>query len=210
MDLHLDPAISDDARKSIKAQIEAERPSDYETQLHPSIDTSYVPTFPHSITQVHLQLDQGLPKEQGIDLSRYEADALEPPPRTFPTSDEDRPEILAQWRTTLNRAYTSSTYLTSRGTNLSLLETYGKNAWLVGNWNNEAELRRLETELAQTKTETENLNAQRQTRQDGAKAEMDVLEDAWKKSIRGIVEVQVATDGLRTEVLEARSKSVQS
>jgi pre-mRNA-splicing factor SPF27 len=210
MDLHLDPAISEDVRKSIHAQIEAERPSDYESQLHPSIDASYTPTFPPSITQVHEQLAQGLPKEQGIDLSRYEADALEPPARTFPTSDEDRPEILSQWRTTLNRAYTSSTYLTSRGTNLSLLETYGKNAWLVANWNNEAELKQLEAELGQTKTEMENLNAQRKARQDGAKAEMDVLEDAWKKSIRGIVEVQVATDGLRTDVLEARSKAVHN
>jgi len=210
MDLHIDPAIPDEIRMSIQARIEAERPSDYESRLHPAIDSSYIPTFPPSITQIHEKLAQGLPIEKGIDLSRYEADALEPPPRTFPTSDEDRPEILSQWRSTLNRAYTSSTYLTSRGTNLSLLETYGKNAWLVANWNNEAELRRLETELAHTKTQMETLNAQRQARQDGATAEMDVLEDAWKKSIRGIVEVQVATDGLRTEVLEARSKGVKN
>jgi pre-mRNA-splicing factor SPF27 len=147
-----------------------------------------------------------LPKEGGLDLTRYEADALEPPNRTFPDSDEQRPELLAAWRTALDRAYVSSSYLTGRNANLALLETYGKNAWLVGNWEAEAELTSLEADLKEVKAAAENLAAERSARQEGAKAELQVLEESWRKGVGGIVEVQVAAEGLRGEVLESRKK----
>lgn len=87
----------------------------------------------------------------GIDLARYEASALEAPERTSPHSDERDPELLVQWRQTLQRAYGLNTYLGGRLTNLSLLETYGKNAWLIGNSQLEDILKSLEADLAAAK-----------------------------------------------------------
>ena len=48
----------------------------------------------------------------------------------------------------LRQAYAAATYLSSRRQHLALLESHGKNAWLVGNWQLEAELRALERERA--------------------------------------------------------------
>lgn len=201
-----DDPLSDTARQRLISQVEAERPTNYLDALHPLVNTNYTPTFPPLIAAEHDRMTADLPKETGIDLSRYEADALEPPARTFPDSDEQRPELLAAWRSALDRAYTSSSYLAGRNANLALLETYGKNAWLVGNWGAESELDRLEAELKNVKTAAETVTAERNARQEGAKAEMLVLEESWRKGVSGIVEVQVATEDLRREVLETRSK----
>jgi pre-mRNA-splicing factor SPF27 len=141
---------------------------------------------------------------KGIDVSRYEAEALEAPDRTTPHSDESRPELLQQWKETLQRAYSTSTYLSGRTTNLSLLETYGKNAWLIGNAQLEKILKDLETELVVRKRQVELLEQERLYEQEAAKGEMDALEQSWKRGIRGIVEVELATEGLRQEILERR------
>ena len=105
-------------------------------------------------------------------------------------------------------AYTSSNYLSGRNTNLALLETYGKNAWLVANWHQEAILKGLESELADVKATSEAVAEENRRRQDAAAAELNVLEESWKKGVRGVVEVQVATEGLRQEVLDKRREAV--
>ncbi|KAF2665906.1 hypothetical protein BT63DRAFT_416342 [Microthyrium microscopicum] len=202
----IDLPPSEAMRASLLSQVEAERPSNFATTLHPLVDTSYTPTFSPLIDAEHKSLQSDTPKERGIDLSRYESDALEPPNQTFPTSDEERPEFLNEWRETLRRAYASSTYLSGRNTNLALLETYGKNSWLVSNWQLEAELKALDTELADTKRQAEELTEERRAKQEAAGAEMAVLEESWKRAVGGVVEVQVATEVLRGEVLEKRSE----
>jgi pre-mRNA-splicing factor SPF27 len=92
---------------------------------------------------------------------------------------------------------------------LALLETYGKNAWLVGNWNAEGELKRLEAEARDTKAQLEAVESERMTRQEEARAEMEILEQTWRKAAGGMVEVQVATEELRRQVLEERRKGGQ-
>jgi len=108
----------------------------------------------------------------------------------------------------MQRAYASSTYLSSRLTNLSLLETYGKNAWLIGNSQLEQMLKDLEGDLAGAKRATEGVEEERRFRQEGVRAEMETLEQSWKKSIRSIVEVEIAIEGLRQEILERRRAGV--
>jgi pre-mRNA-splicing factor SPF27 len=144
------------------------------------------------------------PAGTGVDVSRYEASALEAPERTSPHSDERDPELLAQWRQTLQRAYGLKTYLDGRSMNLSLLEIYGKNAWLIGNSQLEDILRGLEAELAETKHKAEEVDEQRRKKQDIVKGEMAGLEESWKSGVRGIVEVELATEGLRQEILARR------
>jgi pre-mRNA-splicing factor SPF27 len=188
--------------------VKDESSSERETVLHPLVDASYEPSFSSLIAAEHDRLESGSPKEagSGIDLTRYEADALEPPNRTSPHSDEHNPKLLAQWRDTIQKAYTSSTYLSGRNTNLGLLETYGKNSWLISNWHQEGTLKGLERDLAEVKSRLDALNAERTRTQDEGGAEAQLLEETWKKGVRGIVEVQVAREGLRSEILEARRK----
>jgi pre-mRNA-splicing factor SPF27 len=135
---------------------------------------------------------RGEPMEGGIDMSRYEA------------PDEPSNNSNSEWRATLQAAYRSSSYLEGRQVNLSLLEEYGKNAWLIGNSQLEELLQQQEKELSTLKEETENINKSRKGLQDGSQGELVALEEAWKSGVGKIIEVQVATDGLRKEILRRR------
>ncbi|TLD18234.1 hypothetical protein E2P81_ATG10056 [Venturia nashicola] len=206
---HIDAEIPAESRHAILAAIRAEHPADFTTILHPSIPSSYTPKFSPLIEAEHERIAKHLPKPDGtgVDFSRYEG--LELPPKTSPQSDEDKPEVLRQWRETLQKAYASSTYLSGRLTNLSLLETYGKNAWLIGNSQLEEILKRLENDLSAAKKELANIEEERRIAQeDSVKGELAALEQSWKNGIRGIVEVQIATEGLKQEILERRRAGV--
>jgi len=128
-----------------------------------------------------------------VDLSRYEAPEE-------PSTDSD----MEAWRSALHKAYSSSSYLSVRHINLSLLEELGKNAWLIGNSQLEDILKPLEMELAQLETETETVNKARKARQEESNGEIVGLEETWKRAIGKIIEVQVATNRLRQEVLQRR------
>ncbi|QDS72427.1 hypothetical protein FKW77_009181 [Venturia effusa] len=206
---HIDAEIPAESRDAILAAVRAEHPAGYATALHPSIPASYSPKFSPLIEAEHERIAKGLPKPEGtgMDFSRYES--LEPPPKTSPHSDEEKPEVLRQWRETLQRAYASSTYLSGRLTNLALLETYGKNAWLIGNSQLEEVLKGLERDLSMAKKELASVEEERRaTQEDSVKGELAALEQSWKNGIRGIVEVQIATEGLKQEILERRRAGV--
>ncbi|KAF2418963.1 BCAS2 family protein [Tothia fuscella] len=205
---HIDGEIDSTTRESIISLIHAERPKDWETTLHPNIPETQEPKFTPLLQSELERRSQGQPFTGGVDKSRYEGEALGPPSRTTPHSDTSNPELLTQWRTVLQRAYSTSTYLTGRNTNLSLLETYGKNAWLIGNSQLENILKGLEVDLVEAKRRLEGVEEERRARMEGVKAEMEGLDGSWRGGLRGIVEVEVATEGLRREILERRRAGV--
>ncbi|KAI0134149.1 Pre-mRNA-splicing factor SPF27 [Xylariales sp. AK1849] len=127
-----------------------------------------------------------------IDLKRYEE-------QDAPSSSD--PSAL---QTALSKAYTASTYLAARQTHLSLLDSFGKNAWLIANWQTESELAVLERELAQTKTQIEVVNNGRRRAQDEVGGELRGLEESWKRGIGRVLETEIAVEKLKREVLERR------
>ena len=138
-----------------------------------------------------------------IDTSRYEElDAPE-------SADHKSPEYLAQWKDTLRKAYASSTYLQSRLINLSLLEAYGKNAYLISNSQLESMLRSLEAELASTQAEVEQVNKSRKQVQEDVRGEMEGLEQSWKTGVGRVVEVEVAGEEVRAQILNERRRGGQ-
>ena len=132
------------------------------------------------------------PMQGGIDMSRYDAP-------DEPTDGGD-----SEYRTALQAAYRSTSYLEGRHVNLSLLEEHGKNAWLIGNSQLEEILQQLEKTLANVKEETDNVNKMRKSAQEGSRGELLGLEDSWRTGVGKIIEVQVATDGLRQETVRRR------
>ena len=134
----------------------------------------------------------------GIDLSRYEAP--ERPSDNSATED---------WRSSLRKAYTSSSYLSGRVAHLSLLDELGKNAWLIGNSQLEDMLKDLEKELAELKAATENVNKARKAEQEGSKGQFEGLEETWKRGVGKIIEVHLATEGLRRTILDRRRSQHQ-
>ena len=143
----------------------------------------------------------GLPLTGGIDLSRYEAP--EPPARG---SDEEGNSIpnLDEWRQTLQKAYTASSHLAMRHENLALLEENGKNAWLIGNSQLEDILRAIEKELTETKDDSETVNKERKITQENSKGELVGLEESWKRGVGAILDVELAAESLRMQILEKR------
>jgi pre-mRNA-splicing factor SPF27 len=161
------------------------------------------PKFSPLIQQELERKAQGAPLTGGIDLSRYEAP--EGPTRT---SDTDAPD-LDEWRRTLQKAYASSLHLSKRHENLALLEQYGKNAWLVGNSQLEEILSSLEKELAEAKEAAEEVNKQRKIAQEASQGELVSLEETWKRRVGAILDVELASEGLRMQILEHRRQVAQ-
>ncbi|KAI1773442.1 Pre-mRNA-splicing factor SPF27 [Hypoxylon cercidicola] len=134
-----------------------------------------------------------------IDLARYEADAASSSP-----SSSSLPSDPSALRAALSRAYAAATYLSGRRAHLQLLDAYGKNAWLVGNWQLEAELRGLERELEEARREVDLVNIRRRRAQDDAAGEIRGLDGAWRRGVGKVLETEVATEELRQRVLEMR------
>lgn len=174
-------------------------------QLHPALipAAQYTPRYSDAVEQEHARLAADAnSKFSAIDLARYED--LEPPPDTHPTSDEEKPEILAQWKAALQKAYTSSEYVNARLTELGLLEKFGKNAWLIGNSQQEDILKGIEAELAGVRKQQEEVEALRRQQQESVHGEIKTLEETWKRGVGRVLETEVAAEGLKQQILEKR------
>lgn len=204
-DIDADP--TPDLRAQISALVNAELSPTYTTEPHPLLPSPPSPKFSPLIEAELARIALKDPLD-AIDTSRYEA--LEPPAPTDPTSDETRPQLLAEWRSTLWKAYTSSTYLSNRLQNLALLDQFGKNAWLVGNSQLEEILKGVEKELGEAREEVERVEAERRAAQQNVKGEMEGLDEGWRKGVGRLVEVLVAGEEVRQEILDRRRQGAVS
>lgn len=127
----------------------------------------------------------------GVDLSRYET----------PAAPEDTADAGA-WESVLGAAYAASAHLGNRLTNLSLLSEFGKNAWLIHNAQLEDLLKGMEEELMAYKTQCEVVNKERKAAQRNVEDEMRKTEDRWKRGVGRVLEVELASEGLRRQILE--------
>lgn len=177
---------------SAKALIAASLPSNHLDTLHERMPPAIESRFSDLVEAEHARLASGAVKEGGIDLSRYEA-------QDAPSSND-----IAEWRATLQKAYTSSEYLQSRLTNLSLLETYGKNAWLISNDQLEHILRDVEKDVVERKRVFELLAQERRDKQEASKGELQTLDQSWRTGVGRMLEVEAAAEGLRREILERK------
>ncbi|TKA60218.1 hypothetical protein B0A55_12423 [Friedmanniomyces simplex] len=192
----IDVAPSADAMIAAQTLIQAEHPPDHSTALHPSLPTARASRFSDLIEAEHTRLSSsGAAKEAktGIDLSRYA-----PPDPPSPTASNET------WTTALQQASTSAEYLAARSVNLSLLESYGRNAWLVGNSQLENELKRLEVEVERVKLEQEAVEQARRAGQGNAEGELKGLEEGWRGGVGRMIEVLAAGERVKGEILERR------
>lgn len=186
------PAQRAAAEALIAAELQSPDAADPSASLPPLREPSFSPLMAQELERVAAK--QPL---EAVDLKRYE----EQEELSSSSSTDERRAALAQ-------AYTANTYLTSRHTHLSLLDSFGKNAWLVGNWQTEAELAALERELADTKRDIELVNNARRRAQLDIAGELTGLEDTWKKGVGRVLETEIAVESLRREVLERRRAGV--
>jgi pre-mRNA-splicing factor SPF27 len=191
--LDIDPDITVKERTHINNLITSEVFPDASRILHPSMPSEPALRPTELMRQELDRKAAGLPITEGIDLSRYEA----------PESPSDDSDVTA-WKRTLQTAYTSSTYLSGRISNLPLLEDHGRNVWLIANYQLEGILRQLEKELEELKSATENVNKSRKAGQEDSRGEITGLEETWKRGIGRILEVEVGVEEIRQQILEKR------
>jgi pre-mRNA-splicing factor SPF27 len=161
------------------------------------------PLLTAELTRLSSAADPTKSKLAALDLARYEA--LDPPPPGT-LSSLPAAEATALLQQTLARAYSSQAYIASRRAHLALLDSYGKNAWLVGNYQLEGELRALERELAEARREIDLVTVQRKQAQELAGPEMASLEETWQRGVGRVLETEAAAEGLRREGLEVRRR----
>jgi pre-mRNA-splicing factor SPF27 len=189
----IDPELTDEERQKAKALIAKHLPQNHRITPHPSLAPlpaiNFSEVFRHEIEGVAA----GGPRQKGIDVSRYEAP-------DEPSSEENE----ATMRHALRMAYISNTFLSDRQANLQLLEEFGKNAWLIGNSQTEEILQGLERELTGLKSDAEDVNKARKAAQLQSKGELITLQENWKRGVGSILEIQVATDQMRRQILDHR------
>ncbi|KAI1500767.1 Pre-mRNA-splicing factor SPF27 [Biscogniauxia marginata] len=200
---YIDPEPTPTERASAQSLIDAELSSSSSSSSSSSPSPSpqstlpppYEPKFTPLLAAELSRIASGRPPPPGtgIDLSRYEA-----------PSSPSSPQSPSSLHALLPQAYASLSYLSSRAAHLSLLSEYGRNAWLVSNWRAEAELAALERELAAARRGVDLVNLDRRRAQDAAAGELASLADAWRRGVGRVLEVEVAAEGVRREVLERR------
>lgn len=158
------------------------------------------PSFSPAITAEFTRLASKQPS-QILDLSRYEA-------QDIPAKSKSSPTNVDALRTPLANAFVSSSYLSSRAQNLTLLDAHGRNAWLLSNYHLEDQLRSLERDLADTKRDIDLVNAARASRQTDVKAEMQGLEQNWRAGVGRVLETEIAVQELKEQIRqELRNKA---
>ncbi|PUU83971.1 Pre-mRNA-splicing factor SPF27 [Tuber borchii] len=188
---YIDTPPTDSELESINNQITSELSADHKTTPHPRLPPLVEPNF-RPATQAELdRIAAGKPWVGGIDVSRYELGA------------EASHSALAA-------AYASAAHVEARLANLTLLNEFGKNAWLVHNSQLEALLKGLEEELMELKTECEVVNKERKGVQVDAQPELAALEQRWKRGIGRVLEVEAGAEAVRQETLKRRREKTEA
>ncbi|TLS28132.1 hypothetical protein PpBr36_01983 [Pyricularia pennisetigena] len=207
---YVDPDPTPTQRAAAEALVaaELEASSATTTASHPDLPPAYTSNFTPAIAaeldRISSSADPSRPtKLSAIDTKRYELDDDEEEEDGQPAQTS---ESLAL---TLSKAYTSATHIRLRRHHLALLDApEGRNAWLVANWQLEGELRALEAELAAAKRQVDVLAIQRRRAQDDVAGELRGLEDSWKRGVGQVLEIEVATHRLRSEVEARRNEAL--
>ena len=194
----LDNAPNTSQREAAAKLLAADLPADASTQLHSEIALEYKPQFSALVQSSHdLIAASEKPRGDGggVDLGRYE----EP---SAPSTQSD----AAAWQDAMRAAHISHAYLSERQLNLSLLERYGKNTWLIGNSQVEDLLRSANNELASIRAQIEQLKEERRLKQEAQRGEFEGLEETWRSTISRCIEAEIASEVLRRELLEEKRK----
>ena len=193
--LDIDNDVTQYERDTAEALINKELRSTRRNVPHPSLPPLNEPRSSELIPKEVERVAAGVKPKSGIDLTRYDVPDI-------PSSNAD----VKAWRDALRQAYSASSYLSSRQTNLQLLEELGKNAWLVSNSQLDEMVNSQERELDRLKSETESVNKERKAAQEASRGEITALDATWKEGIERLVKVQLATDQLRQELRQRKGR----
>ncbi|KAJ7462712.1 breast carcinoma amplified sequence 2 [Mycena galericulata] len=146
------------------------------TTLHPRVPPEYQLFTKNPLLQAELARVESHEKFPSLDTVRYQL----PAPAT-PGTDEE-------WQAALKNAHAQLEHQRMRQTNLTLLQTYGSNAWRIHNYLLEATVKQTEQALEELKQMTVDGN------------QLNSLETRWTELISNVLQIELANVALDAEV----------
>jgi len=132
-----------------------------------------------------------------LDSSRYQ---LPGPLGDGPTEDD--------WKAAVQNAKAQLQHQKSRETNISLLQTYGANAWKIHNYLLESQATRLEKAVEEVKEEVTVVNRDRKNFQSHVGKQLTALETRWTELISTVLQIELANIALEGEVEQLRQREL--
>lgn len=131
-----------------------------------------------------------------LDISKYQLPG--------PTSAGDQ-----SWQEALRNAHAQLEHQRLRHTNLTLLQTYGANAWRINNYHLEESAKQAERALEELKERTTDLNRERKNSQTRYGSQLTALETKWTELLSSILQIEMANVALDTEVNRLRKREAE-
>ncbi|KAK7058290.1 hypothetical protein VNI00_001921 [Paramarasmius palmivorus] len=157
--------------------------------LHPRVPPSYELFTNNPLLKAELERVESHQPFPSLDSLRYQL----PAPTSTPGTEEE-------WKAALDNARAQLEHQKIRQTNLTLLQTYGSNAWRIHNYLLEENAKNIEKsleELNQLTTETK-LGSQ-----------LTSLETRWTELISGVLQIEMASVALDAEIDRLNKKEAE-
>ncbi|THV07578.1 breast carcinoma amplified sequence 2 [Dendrothele bispora CBS 962.96] len=182
-DLEEDPTLRE------KVEHELARHRKNPTTLHPRVPPPYQLFTKNPLLQSELERVESHQPFPPIDTIRFQL----PPPTSAPGTDEE-------WKASLDNARAQLEHQRMRQTNVSLLQTYGPNAWRIHNYLLEAQAKQIEKTLEDLKQLTVDVNRQRKNDQERLGTQLNMLETRWTQLISSVLQIEMANVALDGEI----------
>ncbi|PFH49227.1 hypothetical protein AMATHDRAFT_179186 [Amanita thiersii Skay4041] len=196
------PYYDDDLQKfpilKEKVELELAKEGKPPLTLHPRVPPA-VELFPKNpLLRAELERIEAHQPLPLLDTIRYQL----PAPTSTPATDEE-------WRASLNNARAQLEHQKIRQTNLTLLQTYGANAWRIHNYRLEATAKLLEKSLEDMREMTVEVNRERKNYQERVGKQLTSLERRWTELISNILQIEMANIALEAEVEHLSKKEAE-
>mmetsp|Transcript_19379 Transcript_19379/g.41933 ORF Transcript_19379/g.41933 Transcript_19379/m.41933 type:complete len:260 (+) Transcript_19379:104-883(+) len=177
----VDALIEEEMSKSTK------KPADYLREM-PAMPPSTLKDHPLLVAEMErIKKREPLPP---LDTSRYR---LDPPPQS-------RRHDPSAWKSAVDNAAAQLEHQTNRILNLELMLKYGDNVWRAQALSDEAGVKRVEAQLAETKKAIDALNKERKLQQQAAGSELRRAEAEYYELVYKNIAIESACDRLEEEI----------
>lgn len=92
---------------------------------------------------------------------------------------------------------------------MNIIQTYGPNAWLVRNYQLNAELKEMQGALTDVKEQVTEVNRSRRVAQESAGEHLTRLEDRWGNLVSSNIQLEMACMAMEAEVRGLREREAQ-
>ncbi|ESK98468.1 pre-mrna-splicing factor spf27-like [Moniliophthora roreri MCA 2997] len=159
------------------------------SSLHPRVPPPYELFANNPLLRAELERVESHQPLPPLDTIRYQL----PAPTSTPATEEE-------WTAALDNARAQLEHQRIRQTNLTLLQTYGPNAWRIHNYLLEETAKNIEKSLEDLKQLTTDVNRERKNSQTKLGSQLTSLETRWTELISGVLQIEMANVALDAEV----------